>query len=172
MMPRWVAPLILVFALAAVAGCGGGGAGTTPEAPLVSTGPTTPVESPTGSTGATTTQTSPSAGTTQTTTTGTGTGGGGNAAAVALGKQVFTGEGSCGSCHTLADAGTSGTVGPDLGKVLVGKTPAFIHESIVKPDAEITKGYTAGIMPKTFAQQLGAQKVDALVAYLASVAGK
>jgi cytochrome c oxidase subunit 2 len=137
----------------------------------VSTGPTTPVESPTGNTnGSATTQTATATTPTETTTTGTSSGG--SAAAVAQGKQVFSGEGGCASCHTLADAGASGTVGPDLDKVLVGKDKAFIHESIVKPDAEITKGYTAGIMPKTFEQQLGAQKVDALVAYLQSVVGK
>jgi cytochrome c oxidase subunit 2 len=162
----------------AAAGCGGGGAGTTPEAPLVSTGPTTPVGNPAGtsttetSTGASTTETSTGATTTETSTTGTSTTAGGGGAAVAQGKQVFTGEGGCGSCHTLADAGTSGTVGPDLGKVLAGKDKAFIHESIVKPDADITKGYTAGIMPKDFEQRLGAEKVDALVAYLSSVAGQ
>ena len=32
----------------------------------------------------------------------------------AAGKQVFTGVGGCGSCHTLAAAGTTGTVGPNL----------------------------------------------------------
>src|ERR1700753_3173957 len=32
----------------------------------------------------------------------------------APGKQVFTGVGACGSCHTLAAAGTTGTVGPNL----------------------------------------------------------
>jgi mono/diheme cytochrome c family protein len=31
----------------------------------------------------------------------------------AAGKQIFASAG-CGSCHTLADAGTTGTVGPNL----------------------------------------------------------
>ena len=39
-------------------------------------------------------------------------GGGGEAAASAEGKQIFTQ--SCGTCHTLSDAGTNGNVGPDL----------------------------------------------------------
>ncbi len=39
-------------------------------------------------------------------------GGGGGAAASAEGKQIFTQ--SCGTCHTLSDAGTSGSVGPNL----------------------------------------------------------
>ena len=30
------------------------------------------------------------------------------------GKEVFLGASACGTCHTLADAGTSGTVGPNL----------------------------------------------------------
>jgi mono/diheme cytochrome c family protein len=30
------------------------------------------------------------------------------------GKAVFIGPAGCGSCHTLADAGTTGTVGPNL----------------------------------------------------------
>jgi cytochrome c553 len=30
------------------------------------------------------------------------------------GKQVFLGSSACGTCHTLADAGTSGAVGPNL----------------------------------------------------------
>src|ERR1700727_998712 len=32
----------------------------------------------------------------------------------AVGKTIFTGVGGCGSCHTLAAAGTTGTVGPNL----------------------------------------------------------
>ena len=42
-----------------------------------------------------------------------GSGGPGNAAA---GKAVFASNG-CGSCHTLAVAGATGTIGPDLGKI-------------------------------------------------------
>jgi mono/diheme cytochrome c family protein len=32
----------------------------------------------------------------------------------AAGKAVFTGSAGCSSCHTLADAGATGTVGPNL----------------------------------------------------------
>ena len=32
----------------------------------------------------------------------------------ANGKALFTGEGQCGSCHALADAGTAAQIGPDL----------------------------------------------------------
>ena len=32
----------------------------------------------------------------------------------AAGKAVFAGAGGCGACHTLGDAGSTGTVGPNL----------------------------------------------------------
>jgi mono/diheme cytochrome c family protein len=37
-----------------------------------------------------------------------------NAGDPARGKALFTGKGTCGSCHTLADAGAKGTIGPNL----------------------------------------------------------
>ncbi len=40
-------------------------------------------------------------------------GGNGERGDPAAGKEVFASAG-CGSCHTLADAGTSGTIGPNL----------------------------------------------------------
>jgi cytochrome c oxidase subunit II len=96
----------------------------------------------------------------------------GNAALLAQGKTVFTGLGGCNGCHTLADAGANGTVGPDLDKVLKGKDAAFINQSIVDPNAEIAKGYTAGIMPQSFGTSLTKPQLKALVAYLEAVAAK
>jgi cytochrome c oxidase subunit 2 len=91
-------------------------------------------------------------------------------------KKIFTdGNGAataCGSCHTLADAGTSGQTGPDLDKVLKGKDAAFIEKSITAPDAEIAAGFQAGIMPKNYADTLSSQELKALVKYLGEVAGK
>jgi cytochrome c oxidase subunit 2 len=92
-------------------------------------------------------------------------GGGGGAAPAVDGKQVFTANG-CGGCHQLADAGTAGGVGPDLDTHLKGKDAAFIKESIVDPNADITKGYQAGIMPPNFGQMLQPAEIDALVKYL------
>jgi cytochrome c oxidase subunit II len=108
----------------------------------------------------------------------TGGGGGGTAGAAPDGKQLFTagdadtGATACGSCHTLADAGTSATTGPDLDKGLKGKDPAFIKQSILQPSAEITKGYQDGIMPNNFGDTLSPEQVDALVQYLAKVTNK
>ena len=79
---------------------------------------------------------------------------------------------ACGSCHTLADAGTTGSIGPDLDKVLAGKDPAFIKESIVKPGAEIAKGFPANVMPADFSKTLSPEELDALVNYLSKVTSK
>jgi mono/diheme cytochrome c family protein len=104
--------------------------------------------------------------TTGETTTDTGTTGEGDPAA---GKEIFVGVGGCGSCHTLADAGTNGTTGPDLDQVLKGKSAAFIKQSIEQPNAVIAKGYTPGIMPQTYAQSLKPAQLAALVKYLQEV---
>jgi cytochrome c oxidase subunit 2 len=103
---------------------------------------------------------------------------GGAAAQPVAPKQLFiagkpqTGATACGSCHTLAAAGTSGTTGPDLDKVLKGKSPAFIKQSIEDPNAVIAPGYSAGIMPPNFRDTLSPAEIDALVQYLSTVTKK
>ena len=46
---------------------------------------------------------------------------------------------------------------------------AEIKESIVKPDAKITDGFSPGIMPGNFKDTLGNDGVDAVVNYLKTV---
>jgi mono/diheme cytochrome c family protein len=77
---------------------------------------------------------------------------------VAAGKAVFESAG-CATCHTLADAGSSGMVGPDL--------------DAAKPSAElvverVTNG--KGAMP-SFKGQLSEQQIADVAAYVSSVAG-
>ena len=101
---------------------------------------------------------------------GGGGGGGGGAAPAEDGKAIFTSaDANCGTCHKLADAGTNGTIGPDLDTVLKGKDEAFIKQSIEDPSAVIADGFQDGIMPPNFKDTLGAAKVDALVKYLSEV---
>jgi cytochrome c oxidase subunit 2 len=94
-----------------------------------------------------------------------GGGGGGQTASAAQGKSIFTGEGGCGACHTLSDAGTSGTVGPKLDGI-AAKGAAFLKQSIEDPNADVTAGFPKGVMPQDFKSRLGPDKVDALVKYL------
>jgi cytochrome c oxidase subunit 2 len=83
-------------------------------------------------------------------------------------KQLFASNG-CNGCHTLKDAGATGTVGPDLDKVLKGKDPNFIKTSIVDPNAFIEPGFQKDIMPQTFGKDLTPAQIDALVKYLSDV---
>ena len=90
----------------------------------------------------------------------TTTGGGGGADARAEGKQIFTGSAGCGGCHTLADAGTSGNVGPNLDEAKPSKALAA---------ARVTNG--KGPMPP-FKGQLSPAQIQAVAAYVSSAAGK
>jgi cytochrome c oxidase subunit II len=94
----------------------------------------------------------------------TGGGGGGGGAAAPSGEDLFTSNG-CSGCHTLAAAGATAKVGPNLGK-LGDVDAAFIRKSIVDPNADVTKGYDPNIMPQDFGNKLSKQELDALVKYL------
>jgi cytochrome c oxidase subunit 2 len=109
---------------------------------------------------------------------GAGGGAAGGGGGAALGKQLFAANG-CGGCHTLAAAGSSGTVGPNLDKLVQdaakyakGKPPAaYVRESIVSPNAFVVPGYPRGTMPQTFGKQLTPQQIDALVQFLIQSGG-
>ena len=92
----------------------------------------------------------------------------GGGSGTATGKQVFTANG-CNACHTLADAGATGTVGPDLDQVLKGKPPAFIRQSIVDAQRADREGFPPNVMPQDFGSRLSPQQLNALVDYLAQV---
>jgi cytochrome c oxidase subunit II len=105
---------------------------------------------------------------------GGGGGGGGGGQAETDGKTLFTDAAqpsACASCHTLADAGSTGTTGPNLDEVVPDLSDAEIKQSIEDPDAKITEGFNPGIMPR-YGDSLSAEQVDALVKYLKEVAGQ
>ena len=112
--------------------------------------------------------TTPTTGLTSTPSTSTGGGGGGAQGNAAAGKQIFTATAQppCATCHTLQEAGATGMVGPNLDDALKGKDAAFIHESIVDPNAQIASGFQAGIMPQNYGQQLNDQQLADVVAFL------
>lgn len=80
----------------------------------------------------------------------------------AAGKVVFTQTANppCSSCHTLADAGASGSVGPNLDDV----KPSFD-----KVKAQVENG--GGPMP-AYKGQLTDQQINDVAAYVSSVAGQ
>jgi cbb3-type cytochrome c oxidase subunit III len=74
------------------------------------------------------------------------------------GKSIFAA--SCGSCHTLANAGTTGTVGPNLDE---SKPPKALVVD------RVTNG--RGQMP-SFKSSLDPAQIQAVAEYVSSVAGK
>jgi cytochrome c551/c552 len=92
----------------------------------------------------------------------------------AAGRLLFTRYG-CGGCHTFAPAGASGTIGPDLATAnQAAKTDhnmpldAYIRQSIIDPNAYVSPGYNAGIMPTTYANKFTPGQLQALVAFIAA----
>jgi uncharacterized membrane protein len=79
-------------------------------------------------------------------------------AQVAEGRTVFTSN--CVACHTLADAGSQGTVGPNL-------DAAHPDASLVRD--RVTNG--RGGMPP-FQGRLSAAQIEAVAAYVSTVAGR
>ena len=76
----------------------------------------------------------------------------------AAGKQVFESAG-CVACHTLADAGSTGTVGPNLDDAKPSATLVVTR---------VTDG--AGAMP-SFKDKLTEQQIQDVAAYVSSAAG-
>jgi cytochrome c oxidase subunit 2 len=83
------------------------------------------------------------------------------------GAAIFNAEG-CGSCHTLAEAGSQGQVGPNLDEALQGEDTDFIRESIANPNAQVAEGYQPNVMPEDYDERLSDVQLDALVEYLAT----
>jgi cytochrome c6 len=79
------------------------------------------------------------------------------AAPAPAGKRIFTAQG-CGGCHTLKDAGSSGSTGPNLDD---------LAPDAATVQAKVKSG--GGTMPSF---DLPAADLQALAEYVASVAGR
>ena len=72
------------------------------------------------------------------------------------GKEVFLGASGCAGCHTLSDAGSTGTIGPNLDDL----KPS--HDAVV---AQLTNG--GGGMP-AFGDSLSEEQIQDVAAYVSS----
>jgi cytochrome c6 len=124
------------------------------------TGETTDTETTeTATTESETTESETETGTTETETTESGPSGA--AGDPVAGKEIFTSvaQPSCTTCHTLADAGATGMVGPNLD---AAQPP---YELVVD---RVTNGQ--GVMP-SFSGSLSEEQIQDVAAYVSSAAG-
>jgi mono/diheme cytochrome c family protein len=105
--------------------------------------------------------------------TGCGTVGTGEGGAAARGKPLFV-EG-CGQCHVLADAGTQGTIGPNLDDGFATARRDGLGEETIR---SVVRGQIAYPVEEPVSGQPGmpanifeGEDADAVAAYVAEVAG-
>jgi cytochrome c551/c552 len=78
------------------------------------------------------------------------------------GRAVFVRMG-CGSCHTLAAAGSRGQLGPNLDARLGRHTRASLIARITAPPSD-PEGFS--MMPTNFGSRMNARELDSLVRFL------
>jgi mono/diheme cytochrome c family protein len=156
-MRRTALGLATLLAVIGIAAAGCGGEEEASPSPETVSGTLSTSTSTTTTTTESTTTTGQTGSSSSSSTTTTGTTGQGNAAA---GKAVFTGSAGCTNCHTLADAGSTGTVGPNL-------------DDAKPPYALVIDRVTNGksVMPP-FKGTLTPTQIQDVAAYVSSVAGK
>ncbi len=72
---------------------------------------------------------------------------------------------SCGMCHKIADQ--AGELGPDLTKIGASKSKDYLREALVDPEKVIAAGFSGGMMPATFGDDMKAKELEMLVNYMA-----
>lgn len=75
----------------------------------------------------------------------------------------------CQACHIIS--GSGGELGPSLENVGAHLDADQIRQSIIEPNAVLTKGFPSGVMPPNFAEQMSDAQLDALVIFLVEQKG-
>lgn len=138
------------------------------DGPEESAGPEVPTEAPATLTEAPTTPTeAPTTPTEATAAPGTGEDGD----LVGRGEELVNSSG-CTACHGAG-------IAPDFGEIGSEETLAdgetvqvdqeYLRRSIVDPDAQIVEGYSGGLMPQDYEQQLSDDQIGAIVEYILSL---
>jgi len=109
-----------------------------------------------------------------------GDGGETNTSAIKAGEELFAqtvigSQAGCITCHSLQEGVV--VVGPSMagigsraGGTVSGQTADdYLTASILDPDAYVVDGFSPGIMPKVWGDELTSEQVEQLVAYLLTV---
>jgi len=91
-------------------------------------------------------------------------------------QELFVSMG-CSGCHNLTQDQTANNIGqpgPHMGnlpetagqRVAGQDAAAYVHTSIVDPNAYLNEGYVGGIMPQNFSQQMSEEEINSLVDWL------
>ncbi len=71
-----------------------------------------------------------------------------------LGQQLYRTKGNCSQCHTLQ--GTGGATGPDLTDIGGRRSPAYLRESLLDPEAAVPESFMVyrlfSLIPDNFLQ--------------------
>ncbi len=98
-------------------------------------------------------------------------GGGGGDSDSAAGQKLFAqavlgNQAGCSTCHSL-DGST--IVGPSMQGVGGRLSADELRTSILDPDAVLSEGFSAGLMPSVWGDELTDEQVNQLVAYLSTL---
>jgi mono/diheme cytochrome c family protein len=84
------------------------------------------------------------------------------------GKDLFVTN--CGACHTLAEAGTDGVIGPNLDEILAPPSASAPDPATIKPRVlAAINGGVGGRMPKGV---VSGQQADEVATFVSQVAGQ
>jgi len=70
------------------------------------------------------------------------------------GEQIYQGKGNCAQCHSLH--GRGGALGPELTDIGLRRSPSYLKESLIEPEAAIADSFTSykkvTLLPDNFLQ--------------------
>jgi mono/diheme cytochrome c family protein len=81
--------------------------------------------------------------------------------------QALMAKFTCAACHMIN--GEGGDAGPNLSKIGAVRERPYLRRALLKPNADIAKGFEADIMPPDLGEQIYAQELEILLDFLAGL---
>lgn len=86
--------------------------------------------------------------------------------AIAQSAEEVIAKLGCAACHSLESSDV--LLGPSLQNIGSRLSVEEIRQGIIDPEAVIPEGFTGGVMPATFAEQITAKEMEMMVQFLAN----